>query len=292
MPTGNQTVASLSGAIPRIIASARIVREYESVMARVVQRNRLSDGQGTDWIEDRVNTLVAQNVTENTVLENAQRVTETTFSVTPLVSGIKTIVTDRTRRRISKNVASLIGKAAQRAMERKKDTDGLAQFANATTTLAGTTVTLTSGHVSAGVAQILGNTTESGKGAGPIALVLHPYGIKDLQNELVAGVGTYTIPEGLTAEIYRRGFMGTVFGANVWEDGNIAINSTPDARGAIFARDGLVLVEGFSPRSEVRRRPDIGGGAEEVFLYDEYAFGERRAVWVYGLLHDATAPTS
>lgn len=128
---------------------------------------------------------------------------------------------------------------------------------------------------------------------GTIVTVLHGFQIKDIQDELKSGVGTYAIPSGITEDVFRRGFQGTVGGTNVYEDGNIAINATPDARGAVHAREAIVMVQGMSPRSTTRRREEIGGGAEEMFIYDEYGLGERSAGnWLYGVLTDATAPTS
>ena len=292
MVAGKTQTGSLADALQTMVASARIVREYEAVVPKTVDRRRLAEGTGLDWIEDRVEALVAQTITENTILDNPQQLQDTKFSITPTMVAIQTIITDRTRRRIVKSVAALLGQAAQRAMERKKDEDGLTQFSNFSTALAGANTTLTSGHVSSAVSQVLGNTTETGMGAGPINLVLHPFGIKDLQDELVSGIGTYTIPIGLSADTYRKGFTGTLFNANVWSAGNMTIDGNSDAQGALYARDALVLVEGHSPRAESRRRPDIGGGADEAFLFDEYAYGERRDVWGISLLHDATAPTS
>jgi hypothetical protein len=76
------------------------------------------------------------------------------------------------------------------------------------------------------------------------------------------------------------------------EAGNIPIVSNA-SRGGVFNREALVLVQGRAPRSESRREPHIGGGATSVFLYDEYAYGERSpGNWLYGVLSDATAPTS
>jgi hypothetical protein len=40
-------------------------------------------------------------------------------------------------------------------------------------------------------------------------------------------------------------------------------------------------------------RKQIGGGADAIFHYDEYATAERGGgVWMFGLLSDATVPTS
>ena len=292
MPAGTTTTGSLADSLPDLRQSARLFEEFEFIVPKTVDRTDLPRGQGNTWNEIRLEQITAQGITENTVNENPSQFQDTIFSVTPTLVQVFTRITDKTMRRISGNVASMLGKGAQIAMNRKLDQDGISQFANFSVTLAGSTVTLNHGHISASVSNIRGNTTESGMGAGPINTVLHPFGVKDLQDEIEAGIGTYTVPEGLTAEFYRSGFSGTVAGSNVWEDGNISVDGTPDARGACYAQRALVLVRELEMVTKTRDRPDVGGGATEVFITQGYAYGERRDVWGRSLLHDATAPTS
>ena len=285
------TTGSLADSKQLVIDSARIVREYEGVWSRTCDVQRLSEGTGLSWEEISLAQLSAQAVTETTILENPQSITDALFTVTPTMTGINVIVTDRVYRRMPKNVIAKMGALAQNAIDRKKDEDYLATFAGATTTLSGTGSTLASGVIDAAKNRITSNVTEPAMGT--IVTVLHGFQIKDIQDEIKSGVGTYTIPTGITEDVFRRGFNGTVGGTNLYEDGNIAINSTPDARGAVHAREALVMVQGMSPRNTTRRREEIGGGAEEMFIYDEYALGERSAGnWLYGILSDATAPTA
>ena len=292
MAAGTTVTGSLADSLPTMIQSARLFEEYEMIVPKTVDQQKLPKGHGNTWNEIRVNQLQAQNITENTVMENAQQFDDTIFSVTPVLVQIMTRITDKTFRRVSGNVSALLGRAAQLAINRKMDTDGLSQYANFSVTLCGTGTTLNHGHVSAAVANIQGNTTESGMGAGPIHTVIHPFGTKDLQDEVESGIGTYVVTEGLTEEFYKTGFVGPIAGSNMWNDGNITINSTPDARGATYAQRALVLVREMEMKTETRRRPDVGGGADEVFITLGYEYGERRDVWGRGLLHDATAPTS
>ena len=290
--TGTQTTGTLADSLPTVIQSARSFEEYEFIVPKTVDRTDLPRGQGNTWNEIRLDQIVAMGITENTVNENPQRFQDTLFSVTPTMVQVFTRITDKTMRRISGNVAALLGQGAQIAMNRKLDQDGISQFANFSVTLAGTTTTLNHGHISASVANIQGNATESGVGAGPIHAVLHPFGIKDLQDEVESGIGTYIVAKGVTEDFYRKGYAGPISGANVWTDGNIVIDGSTDARGACYAQRALVLVRELEMTTETRRRPDVGGGADELFITSGYAYGERRDVWGRSLLHNATAPTS
>ena len=57
-----------------------------------------------------------------------------------------------------------------------------------------------------------GNLTEAYD--GPKYLVAKTAQIKDLQDQIVGGLGTYPIPAGITEETYRRGFSGTIGAAD------------------------------------------------------------------------------
>lgn len=267
MTTGYNTTDSLSDSLNTMVAAARITREHEGVMPGLVDRQTLDENSGLTWNEVSLGMLTAQSVTENTKLDNPQQVSDTNFPITPTVVGIHTVLTDRVKRRISSKAYAKLGGLAQSAIQRKKDEDGLVVLDGATTSLSGAGTTLVSGVIAAASVRITSNATEPGN--PPVRCVLHGFQIKDLYDELVAGVGTYAIPEGETARVFKEGFRGRISGAEIYEDGNITIDASDDAKGGVFAREGIVLVQGKSPWRETRREPDLGGGADSVWLYDE-----------------------
>lgn len=294
MTTGNTTTGTLDNSLPDIRQAARVVREYGRVMTGVADRVTLGRGVGLTWNEVSLAQLSATPITETTVEDNPQAITDSLFSLTPTMISVQMIVTERTRQRISPNVLGRFGRLGQEAIERKKDQDGLTVLDGFTTSLAGAGTTLTSGHVAAGAAQVRSNTTEPWD--GPLAVVLHGYQIKDLFDELVAGVGTYPIPAGPTARVFSGGWNLPIAEAVVMRDDNITIDSSADAKGGVFAsgRGGSVVVcQGRAAWTMTRERPEIGGGATEIFHRDEYAWGERSSGnWGLELYSDATAPTS
>lgn len=291
MAVGNTTTGSLADSLPLIIDSARLTREQTGVFMRTTETHTLDDNSGLSWEEITVGQMTAQAITELTVLENPQQYTDTLFTLTPAMTGLTTIVTDRTYRRVSSKTIAAMGPAAQNAIQRKKDQDYLTVLDGATTSLGGAGTTLTSGHISAAAKRITSNATEPG--VGEIFTVLHGIQIKDIQDEIVAGLGTYVVPSGLTEDVFRRGFQGTLFGTNVFEDGNITVDASDDAKGGAHTREAVLMIQGRAPHTESKRRPEIGGGADQMFYYDEYIFGERNAgVWLYEIYSDALAPTS
>ena len=291
MPNGPTGTGALADSLPTVIDSARIVREFAGVMPRLVDRQRLPEGTGTAWNEIALAQIVAQDITETTELNNHQQLVDTLFSVTPAQVGLSIKVTDRARRRIDKKVAAQIGALGQKAMNTKKDKNLLAIGASATTDLGAAGNPMTSGLVAAAASRITGNSTEPGEGM-PRYTVGTSFHMKDLQDELVQGLGTYPIPAGLTEETYRRGFMGSLFGTETYIDDNITTDSATDAIAMVFGKDAIVHVEGYSPHGATVRDEFYGGGSDIMVMYDEYATGVRQQVWLYAITADNTAPTS
>ena len=261
-------------------------------MPQLVSKETLGEGTGLTWNEVSFAKLDAFRVTETTELNNPQQLSDSLFTITPNVIGMHTVITDRVYKRLSKNAVAKIGPLAQNAVQRLKDQDGLTMLDGATTSLPGAGNTLTTGHISAAATRVrYGGGTEPSK--SPIRAVLHAYQFRDLFDEVTGGLGTYPLPEGETARVFREGFRGQIDGCQLYEDNLITIDSSDDVKGGVFAQEAIVLVQGRAPRTIPIRNEKLGGGASEVIFYDEYAYGERSSGnWLYEILSDATAPTS
>jgi hypothetical protein len=263
MAVGETTTGTLTDSLPSIIADARIVREYEGTWQRTTDKRTLKGNTGLSWQEISLAQLEAQSITETTDNQNAQQIQDTLFSITPSMTQILVKITDRTYRRIAAVVESKMGSLAGNAMARKKDEDYLTLFSTFSgASDPGSGQPLSFGHITAAKNRISSNTTEPAE--GEIYTVLHGFQIKDIQDEILAGIGTYTIPTGMTEEVYRRGFRGDIAGTHVFEDGNITIDGTPNARGAVHAKEAVVAVMGMGIKTEKRRDPAYGGGAGEA----------------------------
>ncbi|KKM99554.1 hypothetical protein LCGC14_1146780 [marine sediment metagenome] len=296
MPTGETHSGSNPLANPVIIASARKIREFEGVHLRTTDRVPQKKGTGLEWQEYSFNKLTGQGITETQQNENFQQISGQLLTLEPDMSQIVIKMTDRTKRRMAQVALMQMGGLAGNAMARKQDEDYLALFSGfSTTSSPGTGNPVSFGHIAAAVTNSTSNVTEPSQGDEVFA-VLHGRQIKDIQDEVLAGVGTYTIPEGLTAETFRKGFKGTVAGANLFEDGLINVDSTPDANGAVHTRKAVVSVTALELRSAGFRDELFGGGADVDVLTNEYGFVERTSagtqVWAYRIFSDATAPTS
>ena len=298
---------SLADSLDVVTSSARIVREFEGVMTQAVDRITLRENIGITWREVDLAKLTAQDITESTVLDNPQKIADTLFQVTPTVIGIHTVITDRVRMRVSSETLAQMGRLAQNAIERLKSQRGHSILSSASTDLGNTSNPLLSAFIAAGVARIRGNSNEPGM--PPFNVGLHPFGVHDIWAEIVTGVmpddtaanrvisgfptdGTTTASRpGDAGSVFQNGFRGNVAGASIMEDGLLSTSGNKST-GGVFAKEGIVLVQGFAPRTYTERMNNLGGGAEVLYIYDEFAYGERSSGnWVFGLSHDATAPT-
>ena len=295
MPSGETHSGSNPLANPVIIASARKIREYEGVHLRTTDRIPQKKGTGLEWQEYSFNKLDGSGITETQQNENFQQINGQLLVLEPDMSQIVIKMTDRTKRRMAQVALAQMGGLAGNAMARKQDEDYLALFSGfATTSSPGSGNPVSFGHISAAVKNCTSNATEPSAG-DEIFGVLHGFQIKDIQDEIQAGVGTYNIPEGMTADVFKKGFHGSVAGANLFEDGLIAISSN-DANGAVHTRKAVVSVTALELKTASFRDELFGGGATVDVLTNEYGFKERTSagtqVWAYRILSDTSQPTS
>lgn len=290
---GETTSASLGDSLQYIQDEARMVREYGTQMTRLVDKRTLPHNTGRAWDEISISRIDAQSVDEDTDLQNFQNFVDTLFSVEPVMIGIATFITDKARDIVSKKTLAETGGGMQNAIERQKDKDGLTVL-DSGTSYGGAGTTLTSGVLSAAQTEnAFGNGVEGWTGRQ--VAVLHSRQIKDLRDEVTSGIGTYPTPNGLTEEVYRQGFRGSVDGVEIFADDLMTIDASADVKGGVFAAGkggAIVYVQGPGKKIKERYNPARGGGGMEVYMYDDYAYGIRLANSLAEIYSDATAVTS
>lgn len=290
MAAGDNTTIALADSLDTIAASGRSRREYEGVVPQLVENQTLNPNTGTSWRELLYEQVSAMNVDETTVNNNFQQYSDSAITITPQLVQFTTFISDKAKRNLSRVALAQMGSLGGNAMMRKKDDDGIVALDTSTTQLGATGTPISVGDVAAARYRITSNATERG-GVSGISFVGHGFVIKDMFDELTAGIGTYPIPEGSTANVFRSGFNLPIASVSVFEDGNIPIDGTPDAKSYVFAREAWVLVSGMAIKTEVERMPRKGGGGDAVTMTDEFAYGQRSAGnWSFEILADATAP--
>ena len=298
MATGETSATSFNSQMPTVYAEARRIREQKSgTWERTTTVKRQQEGTGFDFNWLTLNQIDAQGISGNQENNNYQQFTAAVQSATPTMSQVLIKVTDETYRKAPKVLTAQMGPAAGLAMERKKNQDylGLAKTMS-TTASPGSGQPFASSYVSAAVSNILSNVTEPAM--TPIYTVAHGFQIYDLHVEQTAAIGTYAIPAGMTEDVFRNGFRGPIAGSMVFEDGNISVDSTPDANAMTHAREGVYAVMSMTLKREMDRDLNFGGGADVLSLVDDYGFAENKSgtggttqVFCMRHLSDATQPT-
>ena len=275
---------------------ARTVMEQKGRIRDTVDRRTLGKNLGNTWSEVNFARLTASAVTETTDnLDNPEQLSDALDTITPTDSGIHILYTDRVADRVISESASIVrsGILGMNAIMRKEDLDGIVQGRSATTDMGTAGNPLVSSIIRHMKYRISSNVTEPNS-EGPFHLQHHGFCLADIDDEMSAPLGTYEITAGASADVIANSYAKaprTLGGFFIYENGNMTIDASDDSEGFGYAKDGLILVEGRGVRSEVLRRPNIGGGATSVFMYYEYAWGFRSSGnWLYSVTADALAP--
>ena len=293
---GETTTAALADSLPTMRQGARIVLEQKGRMRDTVDRVTLGKNVGNSWSEVDFAKLTASTVTEQTDnLDSPEQLSDSIITITPTDSGIHILYTDRVADRVITQSAAIIrsGILGMNAIMRKENIDGIVQGRAATVDMGTAGNPLTSALVRHAKYRISSDVTEPGN--GPYHMQHHGFCLADIDDELTAAVGTYPIATGLTEDILTNSYQAAprkLGDVNVHENGDMSIDSSDDSEGFVYDQNGIILVEGRGVRTEVLRRPNIGGGATSVFMYYEYAWGFRSAGnWQFSITADATLPS-
>jgi len=295
---GETTTGTLQDSLSTMRFSARVVQEQKGMMRDTVDRIVLPENMGNSWSEVDYGQLTAMAITELTDIDdNAQQLTDTLNTITPLDSGIFVLYSERVSARIFSQGLTIVrsGIQSMRALLRREDGDGITVGQAATTDLGAAGSPLTSTLVRHAKARISSNVTE--RMDGPYHMQHHGFVLVDIEDELTAAVGTYEISTGISADVFAQGYTEaprTLGGVVVHENGNIPIDSSDDAEGFVYAGGvggAIILVEGRGMRTYDKFFPNMGGGSQGIYMYFEYAYGERNAGnGLFSVTADALAP--
>ncbi|MBI2037238.1 MAG: hypothetical protein HYT14_02665 [Candidatus Liptonbacteria bacterium] len=293
---GPTTTAALDASLPTMRFGARLIEEQKQGNIReTVDRITLPKNQGNVWSEVNFAKLTAQAISETTdLIDSPEQLVDALDSITPTDNGIHILYTDRVADRVITQAASIVrsGALGMNAILRKENIDGIVQGRGSTTDLGAAGAPLTSTLVRHAKYRISSNVTEPNN--GPYHMQHHGFVLADIDDELTAAVGTYEITQGVTAEVFGESYAKAprmIGGVIVHENGDMTIDASDDCEGFVYAKMGLILVEGRGTRTETQRRPNIGGGSTSVYMYKEYAWGFRSSGnWSFSLTADALAP--
>ena len=235
------TTSSLDDLLPTIVQEALFVANERSIMRGLVKNYTLAPAQGKTIQIPIYPVQTAAGLTEGDDFSNSTVTTSVaTFTIGQV--GLMTMVTDMALNASASNVVADLGQLFGSAIAKKIDQDLMAKFESFTTNVIGSSSTTIT------AALLMQGLTKLKSAAVPtegLACVLHPSVAYDLKSALTSQ-GAVAFTGGaygdVANEAMRMGYVGNLFGMQVFESANVPLitsGAAGDYAGAIFHRDAL-----------------------------------------------------
>ncbi len=277
---------SIGDVVDTVIAEARRTQMHRTVMEPLVRTYRVPRGVGDRLEIPKFGTVAAAALTEGVDMTNPQTLTTSKVTITPAEVGAQIVLTDRALRTAKEDMARAAGRVLGDAIARKLDTDLLGLLDSFSSSLGGAGQSISMGHLRAAVSRLHGATEPAPR---PFHAVLHPYQAHDLAAD-ISPTGTYPVPAGISQTVLESHWVARAFGVDVFQAGNLAVDSSDDAKGAVFSKEALVLV--MFKDWAVERERDASLRAWELNVVADYGLGEYADAWGVEMYFDASTPSS
>lgn len=279
--------SSLSNAQIAMVNAARFTMAHNAVWTMLVTKLILAKGEKSQYIY-KFGGATAIDLTDGVDMTEAQSLTIAGSTVTTDEAGLKVIITRKLADQLNTDAAAAGGTIIGSAMAKKIDTDGLALFSGLDTALGAAASTLTLGHHAAAVAQCMG---QSEPVPMPLVAVYHPYQINAFVDAL-ATPGTNNMPPNVEEEYLRNWWKGNekLYGTPIYSDGNISIDSSSGAYGAIFNKLAFVYLVGWEPLNWMIY--DDSARAWEIGIVADYGVAEADGTYGRAMYFNAAIPTT
>ncbi len=313
--------AALDASLNTIISDFRLLGDEKGKLRAQSTDLKLEAGTGASKIINNYARLTAAGVSDGADASNPQTLADTGTSFTPSEVYAQALISGRTLDRVAdRSLLANTAKMIMNSLQLKMDVDGCAQFPSFTPIVGAAGTVLSPGILAAAVAKTeIGNSLANPEPYEDISIFLHPMQMLELGGRLVpysnvptgtnvygtdngahAGVTTTnaggTGPKGsLSDQIIRDGprAIATLQGHPVFLDANIAVDSSNDASGAVFARVGMNYISEKEPVLVYDRSDESMRGAVELTGWYSGGWGLWRSSNTgTEILADAAIPTS
>ena len=270
------STSNLSSGQKTFIASAREAFEPAAPDPDLVESQRIAAGFKQWDVLTMARLTSASALTEGVDLTSAQQLVANSLSITPSEHGIIATLSKRLiRRQGDQNVVSTAGRLCANSLRRRQALDVIALYDGFSKSVVGAGNALDITSFRGSVAYLLtDNSSSYGPAPLPLHAALHIEQISDIMLDLTdtAPRGTTT---GMTEELLQRWYKSSdrLYGVQVFHSGNISRDSGDDAKGAIFAKEALVMV--MANDAEVTEEDDNSLRAIEYGCFQEWGEGER-----------------
>ena len=285
------STSNLSSGQKILVAAAREAYEPAAPDPDLIENNRIPQGHKQWDILTYARLTSAQAVTEGVDLSSSQQLVANSLSITPAEHGIIATLSQRlVRRQGDTSVVSTTGKMLAASLRRRQALDVIALYDGFSQSSPGAASALDITTFRGAVAYLLtDNDTSYGPAPLPLHAALHIEQISDIILDISDPGATISARDGLSAEMLQRWWKGSdrLYGVQIFHSGNIARDSGDDAKGAIFAKEALVMV--MATNAEATEQADHSLRATEYGIFQEWGEGERADPHGVEIFSDAAA---
>lgn len=249
--TGN-----LSSGQKILIAAAKLAYEPSAVDPDLVDSDNLAPGEKNRNILTYARLATAVQLSEASDMTQVQQLVAASLNVDPSEHGLILTMSKRLlRRQFDLSLISGSGKMLAGSVRRRQALDIIALYDAFSKSIVGAGSTLDITYFSGAISYLrTDNETAYGPAPMPLQAALHAEQIRDIVTDIsdTDPRGTTT---GFTDEMLRNWWRGRdrLYGIMVWESGNMTRDSSGDAKGAIFAKEAMIIVmeDAWEPTEEV-----------------------------------------
>jgi len=282
--------SNLSSGQKTFIASAREAFEPAAPDPDLVESQRIAAGFKQWDVLTMARLTSASALTEGVDLTSAQQLVANILSITPSEHGIIATLSKRLiRRQGDQNVVSTAGRLCANSLRRRQALDVIALYDGFSKSVVGAGNAMDVTTFRGSVAYLLtDNSSSYGPAPVPLHAALHIEQISDIILDI-----TDTTPRGTTSgftdDLLQRWWRGRdrLYGVEVFHSGNITRDSSDDSKGALFAKEALVMV--MANDAEITEEDDNSLRAIEYGCFQEWGEGERADAHGVEVYSDTTA---
>ena len=267
----NSTTSSLAGLFTTIQQTALFTMQEKAFMRPLIRNYNLVNQPGKAAHVGIYPTLATSVVTSGENSDaSAQTITATDKTFTANEIAVMATLTDLARDSTADDSAAAIGRILGETLAKKVDEDIAALFSgfsSSATTAAGVSE-LTPDDILSAIAQLRANSV-----TGPYIGVFHPYQTYNLR-KVLANAGAATVPSlsDVGNEVLRGGYIGRLFGVDIYESAVVTGTSAGAYVGAVMHQDALAFCLKKDVIIETQR--DASLRATEIVASMSYAVGE------------------
>ena len=272
------STSNLSSGQKIVVARAKVAFEPAAPDPDLVENHRIPQGHKQWDILTYARLSQASALTEGVDLAQTQQLVAASLSITPTEHGVIATLSKRLiRRQGDKSVMSTTGTLIANSLRRRQANDVIALYDGFSKTVVGANTQLDITHFRGSVAYLLtDNDSSYGPAPMPLHAALHIEQISDIILDVSdPGTAAGGRPAGFGDELLSRWWRGNdrLYGIPIFHSGLISRDSDGDSKGAIFAKEALVLV--MANNADVTEETDESLRAVEIGIFQEWSEGER-----------------